>query len=291
MKNIILLLAVTLTTSLFAQRDMTPSKKKDAFGSRDFRNLSYNGIQFQLGATFTMTRLKNKTFDTDVSDDGFRGNYTHDPITQIGFFGEIGMAHFSSKRSRLSKKLNTVLIDYFDWGLGFKYFRGAENLLVNYVDIGGVTTSTFEEDYNFTQGNIYGRISIHKNVHFGKTFFLDNSLGFNFDYRILESSDAYSAGAPMTSNEMVSNPFYAQLHYGLGFGFRLKRGSYFIPGVRAPILGIHEWNKGNPSFRWFSSKYWPLLVHVKFIFLLEKKAKDCPAVETNDQDKDTQRNR
>ncbi|MGY8927870.1 MAG: hypothetical protein ACKVJC_11340, partial [Flavobacteriales bacterium] len=74
-------------------------------------------------------------------------------------------------------------------------------------------------------------------------------------------------------------------------GIRLKRGAYLIPGVRVPVLGMNDWQKGNPSFKWFSRSYWPILFHVKYMFMLEKKAKNCPAVETNDQDKETQRNR
>ena len=40
-----------------------------------------------------------------------------------------------------------------------------------------------------------------------------------------------------------------------------------------------------------ASKFWPIYPHIKFVYLLEKKAKGCPPVETNDQDKETQRNR
>lgn len=291
MKNALFLAVMLLSTSLMAQRDMTPSKRGDAFGTRDFRNLNNYGLQFQLGPTFTLTRLNNETFDTDFAADGFRGNYTHDPITRVGVYGEIGMAHFPMKRSRLSKKLKTILISYYDWGIGFKYFRGGEGMTVNYVDPGGVVTFTEDYEHNFSQGNVYGRFSIHRNIHIGDKFFLDNSLGINLDYRVMQDADAYGPGAPMTSNEKTSEAFYAQLHYGLGLGFKLKRGSYIIPGVRAPILGMYEWNKGNPSLRQFSSKYWPLLVHIKFIYLFEKKAKGCPAVETNDQDKETNRSR
>lgn len=292
MKLIQVLAIVFVTTTTFGQRDLTPTRKKDAFGSRDFRKLGYTGLQFQLGATYLITQPNNKTVDVATTTDGFRGNYTLDPFGKLGAYAEIGLIHFPKKRSKLSLALKTVLASYYDWGLGFKYFRGGENMTVNFIDAGGVTTSTAESTSNFSNGNIYGRFSIHKNIHLGekKNFFLDNSVGVNFDYRVMTKTDPY-AMLPMTANAHYYQPFHAQLHYGLGFGFKLKRGAYLIPGLRSPILGMYEWNKGRPTLRWFSSDYWPLLIHIKYMFVFEKKTKGCPPVEINDQDKDTQRNR
>ena len=48
---------------------------------------------------------------------------------------------------------------------------------------------------------------------------------------------------------------------------------------------------GKPSMHWFSSRYWPLLFNVKFMFSLEKKPKGCATGITNDQDRNTQQGR
>lgn len=289
-----------------AQRDLTPSSKKQAFGKRDFRSLGNYGLQFQLGATYLMSKLKNESFDVVSSTGEMRGSYLHDPKGRLGGFAEIGMFHFPKKRSKLSLALKTVLVSYYDWGLGFKYFRGSEAL-----EETPLSGTTVEEINNFEFGHIYARFSLHKNIHFKKNkgrdksnFFLDNSLGINVDYRVLTKTDAYNGGTLFTSgNDRYSAPLHAQLHYGLGFGFRMKRGAYLIPGVRSPLLGFQMTNPvpsnsvsgkstfGNPSFQWFSSKYWPILIHVKYMFAFEKKQKGCPPAEVNDQDKNTQRNR
>lgn len=308
MRTLVLIVALFTGVSAFAQRDLTPSKKRDAFGTRDLRNLRNFGLQFQLGPTYMLTRLdKNNEVitATPTAVSPFRGNYTHDPYGRIGAYGEIGLFHFPKKRSKLSLALKTVLVSYYDYGIGFKYFRGGENNLVNYTDAAGNVVNTEERAYEMSNGNIYGRFSIHKNIHFKwhreKTnFFLDNSLGINVDYRLLTTSDDYN-WSPITDQAKYYNPLHVQLHYGLGFGFRLKRGSYLIPGVRLPILGYQtavteltgDKNNffGKPSMHWFSSRYWPMLFHVKYMFVFEKKAKGCPAVEINDQDKETQRNR
>ena len=64
------------------------------------------------------------------------------------------MFHFPKKRSKLSLALKTVLVSYFDWGLGFKYFRGAELIHLDSLDNIGSKIGEAEEKYTFGQGNI-----------------------------------------------------------------------------------------------------------------------------------------
>ena len=303
----LIILVVCCSWSALAQRNMNPKKKSDAFGTRDLRSLNNYGLQLQLGATHLMTKLNNETVDVATTTNGFRGNYLHDPVGKFGAYAEVGMFHFPKKRSKLSLALKTVLVSYYDWGVGFKYFRGGENIEANFLDPGGNVVSSDERNFDFSHGNLYGRFSIHKNIHFKRhreqiNFFLDNSLGINVDYRLLTTTDDYSWYPVMMENQQYTKPLQIQLHYGLGFGFRLKRGSYLIPGVRTPILGYQsttpaydsnnnsENHFGRPSAHWFSSRYWPLLIHVKYMFAFEKKAKGCPPVEVNDQDKNTMQN-
>ena len=208
---------------------------------------------------------------------------------------------------RISKDKKIVLVSYLDWGIGFKYFRGAENISVNYTDQGGNLLSNEERDYNFSNGNIYGRFSLHKNQHFKPkkrqkkvNFFLDHSLGFNVDYRLIQNSDNYD-WSPMVDNQQYYKPLHVQMHYGLGVGFSPKRGTFIIPGVRLPILGYQSVESlatnetsnvfGKPSLHWFSSRHWPLLFNVKFMFCFPKKSKGCATGITNETDQNTQRGR
>lgn len=303
MKWIVGCLVVLMAGSTFAQRDLTPNSRKSAFGKRDFRNLRNVGWQIQLGPTFMMTKLKNT--EESFSIGNRTGTYTLDPSGRPGAYAEIGLAHFPKKRSKLSLKLKTILVSYYDWGVGFKLLGGRESADIRYTDATGGVAGGTGEYYN---GYAYGRFSIHKNIHFkkAKNFFLDNSLGINVDYRVMHGNQAYrddatSSPAAIGVTTSYHNPLLVQLHYGLGFGFRLKRGAYLIPGVRTPILGYqatvdNPGSKrnvfGKPSMHWFSSRYWPILVHVKLINLFEKKnKKGCPPAEINDQDRNTQQGR
>lgn len=313
----ILIAAVSLGSfGLQAQRDLTPDKKNKAFGgAQDYRDYNLYGFQVQLGGTYLLNRLNNETIAFDPNTTGFRGTYEHDPIGKLGAFVEVGMFHFPKKRSKLSEKLKFIFVSYYDWGVGFKYFRGAEDITVNNADAIGNTISTEEQRFNFSNGNVYGRFTLHKNVYFTPkkrreklNFFLDNGLGVNFDYRVLTTSDTYEYDSPlstsfMTNSQQYYKPFYAQLHYSLGFGFSPKRGSFLIPTIQIPLLGYQsavpqvgssdnaEKYFGKPSMHWFSSRYWPIMFSVKYMFALPKKSKGCATGITNDQDKDTQNNR
>jgi hypothetical protein len=221
------------------------------------------------------------------------------------------MFHFPKKRSKLSQKLKYIFVSYYDWGLGFKYFRGAEQITANFEDASGGYIGSEDRTYNFSNGNVYGRLSLHKNIHFTPkkrrkklNFFLDNSLGLNFDYRVLNTADTYTDWyGVMEQNQEYYRPFHAQLHYGLGFGWSPRRSVFIIPGVRLPIVGYHSAAQGmdgsgdkqnywgKPSMHFFSSRYWPILFNVKVMFAFPKKEKGCATGITNDQDQDTQRNR
>jgi hypothetical protein len=299
--------------SLSAQRDLNPRNKKKAFGgARSFKDYNLYGFQVQVGGTYLMSKLNNERINVDGPSAGFRGNFLHDPYGKLGAFAEIGMFHFPKKlpKLRISKDKVIVLISYYDWGLGFKYFRGGEKIGANFEDALGAPIGSEEQDFNFSNGNVFGRFSIHKNVHFkpkGRrekvNFFLDNSLGINVDYRLLQNSDNYSWYSVMTEGEQYYKPLHVQMHYGLGFGFSPKRGSFLIPGVRLPILGYQstlgtssgsakgENHFGKPSLHWFSSRYWPIMFTVKYMFALPKRPKGCATGITNEQDKETQRGR
>lgn len=285
-----LILLLLLTGNVVAQRDLTPGKKRDAFGKTDYRMLRNYGLQVQFGPTLGLSKKINTLYTADPTTDGFRGTYTHDPTVRMGFYIEAGLAHFPTKQSKLSQKLKKAIISYYDWGIGYKHLGGKEITTIDYMDVDGNIVSTEEGKGKFYNGYLYGRFSIHKNFHFSEMFYLDNGLGVNLDYRIVNGSRDYS-GAVLPTTQYFHKPFVAQLHYSLGLGIRLNRGKYLIPGVLAPIVGFYEWNKGNPSLKWFSSKYYPLYPHIKFIYVFEKKSKGCPPVHLNDEDKNTNKNR
>ena len=175
-----------------AQKNMNPRSGKKMFGGpQSFQDYNLYGLQFQLGGTTYLNGNENSTIETNLSTDGFKGNYTIDPQSRLGFYGEVGMFHFPKKFPKLktSQKKSIVLLSYVDWGVGFKFFSGHEEIDVNYLNTTGGFVSTENRNYSFTNGNIYARFSMHKNNYFKPkkrkekiNFFLDHSIGFNVEY-------------------------------------------------------------------------------------------------------------
>ena len=307
MKILITLFLLFYSVLIIAQsRSLVPGKKSKMFGKRDLRDLRGFGLQSQFGLTYLMTSRNKEIVEAPGSI------HENDSYGKLGVYGEVGMIHFPKKRSKLSLKMKTILVSYFDWGIGFKYFRGGENTNINYSIFIDPSSQTY--DFRLAHGNVYGRFSIHKNIHFKKKangnkskIFLDNSLGINIESRIIDRSTTTTSHMFDYKSQNLYNPLYAQIHYGIGFGVKLKRGSYIVSGFSVPILGYQSTRRntsfsssylfnsehyfGNPSLRWFSSKYWPILFQIKYMFLFEKKQDSCRPALINSQDKKTQKNR
>jgi hypothetical protein len=132
-------------------------------------------------------------------------------------------------------------------------------------------------------GYVYGRFSIHKNFYFAGKYFLDNGLGINMDYRLIEGLRSYSVGGIV--NNYNHDKVVAQLNYDLGFGIKLSRRSFLIPGVHLPIVGFNEWRGGCAALKWFDSNYLPIMAKVKVIYLFEKKVTGCNTPASKDDRK------
>lgn len=267
MKTIALLVLTLTVGSLYAQKFQPKKKKKDFFGSErnDVRQLSNIGLQINFGPTFTLaSKNKVNSGQSFLSENGMPIGTDLKQSGKIGGNFEIGLAHFNMKSAKFSFGR---IVDYFDYGVGFKYFRGTEKTMLTYFDASGRQTGESEGNGKMANGYLGFRFSVHKLTYLGKSkVFLDNGLGLNGDYLLLKGSQGYSNMNPV--NEYYSKPFMMNVHYSLGMGFKLKRGSYLIPGAYVPILALQEFNK--ESIHWFSSRYYPITCQVKWVYLLNK---------------------
>ena len=275
---------------VFGQKTLNPKKRSDAFGTSDYRDLRNYGPQISFGPTYLLTRLHNETVPTANQVPNRPSDYTIDPKGSLGGYLDIGLAHFPTKTPKILL-FGKRITSYYDYGVGFKLYRGQETTNIKNHDSQGAIISETNGKGKFTNGYINGRFTFHKNIHLGKKYFIDNGLGLNVDYRVINGDKEYQKyqnfqGPTIKTNEHFHPNLVVQLHYSLGLGIRLKRGSYLIPGAQIPILGAYEFHKGNPGLRWYSSNYVPLLFTVKFIKILEKKkANGCSNVGSEEDKK------
>lgn len=285
-RYVILLLVLALAN--VAEAQYKPKKRRSDFfgGARDYRDITKNGLQITFGPNYTFTRGKNETFTGTDPATNRPVSYEIDPNGRLGGFVDIGMAHYRFKPSRVLgaiykmrgekgeiKWIGANLFHRLDWGLGFDYIGGTEKTTVDYLDLSGNTTSTAEGSGKFYNGYLYGRVTVDRFTMLSDRWHLETGLGFNFNYMLLKGSQDYSG--PVVAEQKFQKNFLTQLHGHLAFQYRVRRGDYLIFGTYIPAIGIYEPNRLKPTIQWYSSNYWPVHFHVKWIHHFTKKSNGC----------------
>jgi hypothetical protein len=176
-----------------------------------------------------------------------------------GYYLEGGMEHLFRKKNKI--------VHYFDWGLGVKHFGGQEK-----YELGDV-----KDRGSFNFGSAFLRAGIHNVWQISKYNFIDQSIGFNVDYRIYGGKDKQAEGkylSPLASTNQ--GKLVGQLHYTLGFGIKMQDGLFIVPTVQTPVLTFLNFTDFNPSHYWFNSRYQPVIFTIKLAWLWPKSG--CPKV-------------
>ena len=212
----------------YGQRKFSMGNKKSDFfgnGAQDNRALSNTGLQIGIGPTYMFE--KDSTFFEGL---GGRSRYAFTPSGKLGVGIDIGTATFNMKPPRF--KFGKI-VKYIDWGIGFNLYGVEETTSL----IKSSSRSTIGSASTYL-GNIAARGTLHHQWYIPKTsIFLDNGLGLNLDFRVLGST-SYDYKEGHTYENIASDKnaapfkfskqFFAQIHYSLGIGFKIKRGSYFL---------------------------------------------------------------
>jgi hypothetical protein len=250
----------------------------------DYLMVRNKGITFSVGPTWQFTP-KTETFEiTDNS--GSRGVTTLNPDGRLGFYGEFGMVIFPKWKALVPIKAlkKSRLLDYMDFTLGYRHYRGIETVTTEFTNAMGDVTNRFESTGTYSNGFLVGRFDAHTLLYFGKKKidkvrkqFIDQSLGINVDYNLVRGSTTYepytSSYSPVVKELNFYHPLVVQMHYSIGVGIRFNRAWMMIPGVSIPFVSFHEWNGFNARMNWFQSTYWPIQAQIKFIKLFERTPK------------------
>ncbi|PWH85569.1 hypothetical protein [Brumimicrobium oceani] len=292
MRNLVFLFLIGLFFSTGIHAQYKPKKsKKQFYGNQRLQKPLYrwvtgdyakHGIQFSFGPTYTFTSNKAREGEFRIESENLGADsiirYSQEAKSRIGVFAELGMVHITRKPRKI--------IHYYDWGIGFKLYGGREASASKFYDNRDTLIGGIDGEGKFYNGYLYGRFSAHNVFQINPNFFLDNALGVNFDYAIMNGNMAYD-GFRAPVEQKFQGDFLAQLHYSLGLGIkpRADKGFFFVPSVEIPFLGIHEWNGGSAAINWFSSKYHPAMLKLKFVWLFKRDPERCPPVEINVIDK------
>ncbi|MBK7385087.1 MAG: hypothetical protein IPI81_17400 [Flavobacteriales bacterium] len=214
------------------------------------------------GITYTLPRFKNSEEEVFRSADT---SYTaiYDPNGRLGVYIGAGATWFTR---------DPVIVDYFDLGLAYKNLRGSESYESTLVR--GDSTATFTGDGTFAERFVTLNANANKFIQTGDYQFVQLSLGANADYRIGSSYD--HTGDPALNQHEFPPDLIAQLHFKVGYGFKLRSKLLLIPAIETPIFSVVPEDQGIGKLQWFSSTYRPLILTVRFLFLRARNGFDCP---------------
>lgn len=261
------------TPLVWAQGGFEKSKKK----GNDYLQVKNHGYQFSLGPTYSFVNqpLRGDFLVNQVD----RGNYLITPEAKPGFYAELGLAHFPKWKGTPVKALGkSRIIDYFDWGIGYRQINSIETTLLENQDNLGQIYSITSAEAQMRTGYLYGSIRAHSLIYFGKKVvvkvrkhFLDQSLGLNYDLQVRSDTLGYqSSFATNPVPQLYQSNLAAgmlQFNYQIGIGIRLNKAWILIPGISLPIVTLTPWQGFNANIHWFSSTYWPIQAQFRVIKL------------------------
>lgn len=251
-KKVLLIIVISLPSLVCAQlaRDVFPF-------TREF----YNG-GFYISPLATIS-FGNKIDGTFTSADTTY-NYENTGRGKWGYGIEIGW-YQTFEKSRF--------IDYVEGGLGFRRFAGAAehkgDLAINTVPV-----SAFESDNEFAINTVTAVVRVVDVKQLKANRFFTYGLGANFNYTIaddLERETDYP-----NSFEENQNGTFLQAHFQIGYGFKVSETLLIIPTLETPLVTAYPTDDLNPAFTFFSAKYQPLIIGLKFM-IMRKDPVNCNA--------------
>lgn len=263
-KTILITFILVVSTALQAQTYKPANNSGGLYRTGDEK--LDKGWFFGLGITYMLPYLKeNETIDfTDTLNQKFTQTYTAKPTGKIGLFAEIGKFKINNKR----------IINYHDFGLSYKWFRGGENF----------ESTTLLNNNPYSASNTTGSYSDHTlslNYNIGHSYdvsdkkFIVNGLGLNADYFIIKSRN--NGGSILGTPQKFVSDFVGEIHYFFGMGFKTGKRLIIMPIIETPIFAIYEFNHIKSTHDYFNTRSRPILLRIRFMFL-KKGSTSCPKV-------------
>ena len=207
-------------------------------------------LYFSPGLTYMLPKFKGQENDTSS-------------VGRIAFTFEAGMYHIFDGGGNI--------FNYMDYGIGYKKLSGVEKL----NDLKNI----FKQHYisiNYNLNNIY---------QINSTKFIQSSIGANLDWKFAEKKENNEVPSPNNTKSLLFS-----LHFKVGYGMKFQNRLFIIPSLETPIINFLEWEKGKSTYGIFNSRYRPLLLRVRILWLKRPNKFDCPPVKLNSEDKSRYQN-
>ena len=234
-------------------------QKRDVFPV--FGDFKRSGWLIAPGLTYSLGNFVNETKVFDFPSDSA---YSID-------FNPSGKFGVSIDLGRFYAPQNAGFIQLIDFALSFKLLRGKELFVAKSFGNAQETSGTSV----FTQGFVSGTIHFNNLKQLNDRSFILNGIGVNIDYNLIDNMayNHYGLSFPISQPSTL----LAQLNYQLGYGFKAQKNLLIIPTLETPILNVWDFENGKSTLSYFSSRYRPILLKIKFLLIDSKTDIKCPS--------------
>ena len=272
MKKLLLLPLLVISITLLGQYKKPKGKNNGIYNYS--KEQVDQGWYFGLGLTYTAAYNNYTAEFTDTLNPTIDYKYIADPKGKFGALAEIGMFKMTERR----------FINYRDFGLTWKWFRGGEDFTTETYTNDEVTSSVSTEG-SFGDHLISGHLNFGYRFDASDKLFYVNGLGINADYHLIKGRTA----TPQIPNneDYVAGPdaFVGELHYFFGIGFKTSSRLIIMPIIETPILALMPFNHIKSTHPYNNTRLRPFMLRVRFMFL-KRGSKSCPKVYGNPFDID-----
>lgn len=246
------LLLILISTSLTAQfaREIFP------FSREYFKG----GLYVTPLATYSFGNKVEETFTT--GDTVY--NYEVAGKGKLSYGVEIGWYQTVNK---------FYVIDYIEAGLGYRRFKGSADYLGD-IEIKDTPAGSYSSNNTFDFQTLTGTLRFMGETQSGNHRFFTYGLGLNYYYEY--SQQFIREKAFFNSNEKFQNKSTLQAHIKFGYGFRVSDKILVIPTIETPLATILPGGTLDPRLTFFSAKYQPIIIGIKFMFM-RKDPMNCNA--------------
>jgi hypothetical protein len=272
MKKLLIIPILLIALTAFNQK-YKPGKAGGGLYNTGMNSID-KGWFFGVGATYMMPYPPvSENIDFTTGGNEFHTRYFASPkttfmksfTTQFGPFLEVGLFRMNDRR----------VINYMDYGIGYKWFRGGENYKEETFS-NGISTGEIQTRGSYSDHYLSGNFKVGNRFDQSENLFYVNGLGLNLDYGIITSR---SGNPPIPGVDYKDGPasLLGELHYFFGMGFKTGKRLIIMPIAETPILALLPFNHIFSTHDYFNTRARPFIIRVRFMFL-KKGSKSCPAV-------------
>ena len=260
MRRLLVTLLILLPVMVFSQQHLR--KNRDVFPTQG--NLERKGWIFSPAITYMAPPLKQANQRLSLGSDTIY-DIAYRAAGKIGIGIEVGR-FYAIDASRL--------ISYVDFAVGYKSLRGTETFRAVLDDPDRSTPFFYDGEGVFTEQYLTASFNATNIRQFSDHTFMTNAIGINADYKLGENVFYNRRGLPI--DQMMAPDLLSQVHYRLGFGFRVSPKFLIIPSVETPILTLYAFDQMKSTMAIFNSRYRPVIVRLNIMMFDNKSKRKCP---------------